>query len=197
MVELAMATLPGPLGDLLFLRVDEQTRSGQLFKKLQGNDIGMTLAFTFVDLEEGIQESMTPNYADIDIVGRAEMFKVYTGAGNREIPITFRFQAQGIGGATDDVAAILKKEVRLPALWLDALKSPIRDLDSGISHAPPPCYLQVGQLFAERVIVTDANITWEHPFDPDTLLPFGATVPCTFTVVRSQIRNRNLELSSR
>lgn len=171
--------------------VNDANQSLQRWLDLKGNKLGRKCEFTFIDLEEGIQESAGVNYADIDVIGRAEAFKNYVGTANREFSITFKFRAQGLVG--DTLAASLNREVVLPAKWIDALKFPITDRSgsggTGISHAPPRCHLRIGQLFTGFVIVTDAQITWMHPFDPDTLLPHGADVSTTLTVVRRRIKN--------
>jgi hypothetical protein len=141
------------------------------------------LDFIFIDLEAGIQESSAVNYGDIQVIGRAESYKTYLGTANKEIPLTFKFTAQG-RQAFNIYTDVLREEVVMPAMWLDALKYPYVGPD-GLSHAPPRCFLQIGELFAGSVIATDVQITWQPPFDPDTMLPHGADVSCTFTVVRA------------
>lgn len=187
-----ISAIPSPI--LLSLEVIRDG-SGSLDRwlSLKGNNpadggLGSSLVFTFVDLEEGIQESAGVNYADIDVIGRAEAFKNYVGNSNREFSLVFKFRAQGLKG--NNLADALEREVVLPAKWIDALKFSITDI-AGISHAPPRCYLQIGELFTGTVIVTEAQIMWMHPFDPDTLLPYGADVNTTLTVVRRRIRNYN------
>jgi len=146
-------------------------------------DFSERLDFTFLDLDSGIQETSSVNYGDVQVIGRAESYRTYLGSGNKEVPLNFRFYAQGLKRSIvyEDV---LREEVVKPAMWLEALKHPWQGAD-GLSHAPPPCFLQIGDLFAGRVIATDVQTTWQPPFDPKTMLPHGADVSCTFTVVRS------------
>lgn len=148
--------------------------------------LGPVLPFIFIDLEDGIEESAAVNYADIEVIGRAESYKSFIGAGNREFPLTFKFRAQGAIFST--VALAIQAEVMGPALWLDALKQPFVGED-GLSHAPPPCFLSLGLLFFGRVVATDVQISWQPPFEPLSFLPHGADVTCTFTVVRARIKN--------
>jgi len=145
------------------------------------------LAFAFVDLEEGLTESAAVNYADTEIVGRAEAYKTFISTGNKQFPINFQFRAQGLSTSGEELTGILQKEVVLPARWLDALKYPV--VWQGLTLAPPPCILQVGSLFVARVVADDVQIQWQHPFDPESLLPHGAEVSCTFSVVRRVVGN--------
>lgn len=174
----ATGRVDGPLVDLLTLEIDPTWEHKHLWQ----HPLGYKLAFTYVDLEEGFTESSSANYGDSEVLGRAEMYKTYTGTTNKEIPVTFRFQAQGAQGV--DIAEACRREVILPARFLDALKYPVYGVDEGISHAPPPCLLKIGELLFARVIVTAADPVWNGPFHPETLLPMGATVATTFTVVR-------------
>jgi hypothetical protein len=148
--------------------------------------LGDRLPFVFLDLEDGIEESAPVNYADFEIIGRAESYKSFIGTGNREFPLTFKFRVQGVDAHNREAA--IDAEVLSPALWLDGLKQPYTGSD-GLSHAPPPCLLSLGRLVFGRVVATDVQISWQPPFEPDTLLPHGADVACTFTVVREHIRN--------
>jgi hypothetical protein len=217
------ASIVPPLGDLCTVEIDPQWPHAQYF--LEGNRIGRKLSFAFIDLEADIQEESTPNYADTEVVGRAEQYKTFVGTGNREIPLTFRFQAQGLpqntagfdaiktsialqiaGGPGRSVevdavsraqlAILLEAEVVNPALWLDALKYPV--IGAGdLAVAPPPVLLTVGRLIpSTRCILTGGSPVWKPPYDPETLLPFAAEFSATFTVVRSDIK-RNLFLHHR
>lgn len=135
---------------------------------------------TYVDWESGVQENASPNYADTDVVGRAELYKNWISTSNREITITFKFRVQDAGRAA------INNEVIYPARFLDKLKYPVYDPGAELQYAPPPVLLRIGELLHVRAVVTNADITWMEPFEPDTLLPHGADVPCTFQVVRKQ-----------
>jgi hypothetical protein len=191
-----------PLEGVAFLRVDDTWLAKN--RDLWGNR-PTKLTFQFIDLEAGVNESAQANYADIDILGRAESYKTYIGAGNRELQLTLNFRVQGtisgigrevinkrvvpdaIVGGEINLAGAIQREVVAPALWLEGLKQPLVGPDE-LSHAPPPCFLQLGDLFASRVIVTGADVTWQAPFTA-RMLPHGADVSCTFTVVRTDIQN--------
>jgi len=186
--------LATPLSDRLTIRIDPSWPYWLEWGKVVNSSDSkvqidpLKLAFTFIDLEGGIEESSAANYGDTDIIGRAEAYKTYISTSNKEIPLTFQFRAQGLSTSGPNIAEILQREVVRPARWLDALKYPIIT-QSGLSIAPPPCLLQVGSLFFGRVVATDVQISWQNPFDPATLLPHGAEVSVTFSVVRRVVGN--------
>lgn len=185
MGEQALGSIVGPLEGLTYLQIDPSWLAHHKGYPLH-EFFGDKLPFLFIDLEEGIEESAVVNYTEFEIVGRAESYKSYIGTGNREFPLVFKFRVQGVEAyALEDA---LNLEVMQPALWLDSLKAPYTGLD-GLSHSPPPCMLSLGQLFFGRVVASDVQISWQPPFDPDTFLPHGADVSCTFAVVREHIEN--------
>lgn len=168
--------------------------------------------FMFVELDE-LTEDVQVNYATTDVLGRAESYKTYTGATNRTIPMTFHFHCQGfdtevnpLDPATEIGNALLGSsfveslagdandkspynEVVLPTRRIEVLKQPFQDTSTGLSYAPPPLLLAIGNLLLARVILTDVSVTWNAPFEPGTMYPHGSTVRCTFTVVRNEAVN--------
>ena len=179
-----------PLRELMLIEIDRNWRLEHRALVDQNPHLERTLEFTFFDNESGITESSQVNYNDIDIIGRPEAYKVYASTTNKEIQLALHFQAQGIeftrGGEDQERrVAVIQDEVVNPVRFLDSLKYPIVDVDSKISFAPPPCLLQLGQLFLGRVIVTDVGIVWKAPYDPDTFLPLGADVQLSVAVVRT------------
>lgn len=181
--------------------------------------IGRSLSAIFFDSNETIfTESASVQYTSVDIIGRAEPIQVWMGTDAREISFTFKFRAQGklgtdigqqVGGsnltginpntlrnnpgvktATDNIAETIESEVIQPAKFLMALGMPIID-ESGIAHGPPPVRINVGRLLAMRAILKDCQVTWEGPIDPDTMLPHGASVQCTFSSVSRTVGNFN------
>jgi len=180
----ATANIVPDLGELILLKIDPYYE----YAKLWRSPLGSTLRFTFLDLDQGIAENAAVNYADIEILGRTELFKMFTGTQNREVSLTFQFRAQGQSGGT--LSDIIDREVMQPAKFLDALKFPLIG-DDEVSHAPPPCILTIGRLLLIRVVVTEAQITWVPPFDPETMLPYGADVSVTFTAVHRGMSNYN------
>ena len=166
-----MAGLDPPLSSkLLSLRIDPTYQHAGLWKHPNGS----ALTVTYVNLEEGIQETSAPNYSDVEITGRAEGYKIYSGTSNKEIQLSFHFQG------TDHNS--VKEDVIYPARFLDALKYPLTS--GNLSYPPPPCLLKIGTLLMARVVVTSADITWEAPFDVKTMEPHSAAVPVTFTIVQ-------------
>lgn len=181
------ANIVGSLGERFHLRIDPTW-----FAQVGGGDdawnspMGRRLDVMFYDLEEGLEESAGVNYADSEIIGRAEGYKSYVGTANKEIPLAFKFQAQG--GLGENLPSTLQQEVVDPARWLEALKYPYQS-PSGVSFAPPRVLLFIGRLLRARCVATDVSIRWQAPFDPDTMLPYAAEVLCTFAVVREKITN--------
>lgn len=184
MGEFMQGSLAGPINEGVYLEIDPMWLAHNVGYPL--SPMGKALRFIFIDLEDGIEESGAVNYADFEIIGRAESYKSFIGTGNREFPLNFKFRVQGVDYADPNYA--IQSEVLDPALWLDALKQAWTGSD-GLSHAPPPCILSLGALFFGRVVATDVQISWQPPFEPDTFLPHGADVSCTLTVVREHIEN--------
>jgi hypothetical protein len=187
------ATLPPPLRQLAKIIIDPQWPLLR-FSTAWSSPLGRELPFTFFETESGIQENAGVNYADTEIVGRAEAYKSYISTGNKEVPLTFHFHAQGLDGGMD-VRKVLDAEVVQPAKWLDALKYPA--IINGVSHAPPPCLLMLGELLTLRVVATEVSVQWMEPFDPDTLLPHYAVVTCVFTGVHRRITGYRFNSPSR
>lgn len=160
------------------------------YRYLWLNPLGEQLNLTYVDFGEGIQDGSQPTYADQDIPGRGELIKTFMGTSNKEISFSAQFRVQGEG--TDAI----NREVVWPARFLDALKHPVYDDSIGTSQSAPPVLLQFGRLYLVRAIVTQADIRWTEPFDPVTLLPHGAEVSLTFTVVRRRDPDLGYRLES-
>lgn len=180
---------PDQLPSTLFtLEIDPTWPHLHLWK----HPFGRKLSITFFDSESGITETTVAAYDDVRVLGRAEMYKTFMNTTNREIPMTFRFQAQGVGDIGDqDLAS--QNEVVLPCRFLDALKEPVYDESQQLSFAPPPLLMKFGSLFFARCVMLNGSPTWEPPFIPSSLLPLRATYPATFVIVRA--KNPNLEYS--
>lgn len=173
------------LGGLFNLRIDPTWPYYRQWKQ-QSPVIGAQLNFTFANYDDGITEECSPQYAPTDILGRAEGFRTYVGTANRQVSVVFTFLAQGVGA--NDYYTAINNEVVAPARWLDSLKFPFVD-DSGISHAPPPCIITMGQLLILRVILESATIRWMPGWDTQTMLAHVAEVSCTFTAVHTNLGN--------
>lgn len=163
--------------------IDETWTGGELDPPFSAT---RSLNFAFLELEDGITESSSPEWNDTSVIGRAEAYKSYMGGSNKEIPLTFRFRAQ-MGTPDDANAQALEgvgpiPEVMFPVRWLEALKNPVTR--NGLSHAPPPLILTIGDLLVARCVMQNCEVTWEAPFEPVTMHPHGASVQCTFSVVR-------------
>lgn len=160
-------------GNLAFLTLDPALDPG--VRALWRHPHGEVLWFTYVDFEQGIGESVAPNYSDTDVIGRAEPFKAFVGLPSREITLNFTFQVQ-----TGD----LEHEVVLPGRFLDALKYPLYSTQQNRSYPPPVCLLKIGELLTARVVLTGGDPLWKGPVDLDTLLPHTCEFQATFAVVR-------------
>jgi len=161
------------LGDLAFLRIDPSLDPA--VKALWQHPYGDTLRFTYVDFEQGVGESVAPNYADTDVIGRAEPYKAFVGLPSREITLNFTFQVQD---------GDLLSEVVMAGRFLDALKYPLYSPQQDLSYPPPACILKIGALLTARVVLTGGDPQWKGPVDPDTLLPHTCEFQATFSVVR-------------
>ncbi len=157
------------------------------YRYLWDHPLGEQVNFTYVSFGEGFQDASQPTYADTDVIGRGELYKHFMGTSNKELSFTANFRVQNNG------TSALRDEVIYPARWLDKCKHPVYDNRSALSYAPPPLLLRIGDLFHLRCIITSASIRWVEPFEPGTLLPHGADVDLTFTVVR----RLNLDLGYR
>ena len=188
------------------------------------------MIFTYVEnLDDGLTEGVTANYATSDVVGRDEQYETYTGTTNRQISVTFILMAQGLtqrakssgfvvqnqndqlpgyvappantsppsalsisapvgsGMSSDD--KICLNEVVYPARWIESLQHSIPDASTGLSYAPPPLILVVGNLLVARVVMTQCSIRWTGPWLPGSMLPQRAIVTCEFAAVRNALAN--------
>ena len=179
----SQGALVRPLAQLISIVIDPTWWT--LYGALSGATT-QRISLTFLDLEGGIAEQASLQYADTQVVGRPESFKSYTGTDNRQITLRAQFRAQGISGVNGENT--IQTEVIRPARWLEGLKYPVVD-SQGISHAPPTVELTLGELLVMRAIATDVSVTWMSPWDPITLLPLGADVEITFTAVHEQMGN--------
>lgn len=163
------------LGGRLRLRVDDRTGLWSAAGRPRRLD------FTYVDWEAGITEVVQPNYANTDVVGRAESYRHWIATGNKDLQITFQFRVQEEGEEA------IRREVIRPVRFLEALKFPLYNAASNLSVQPPDVILTIGRLFSGRVKLTAGDIQWQTvPHEPRSLLPHGALFPATFTVVRRQ-----------
>lgn len=167
------------LGSRCQLTIDPSWPHGKLWK----HPFGKSLSATFLALDDGdISEEAAVTYASTDVIGRAEAYQSYISTANREIPMTFHFQVQGL--QTSDEATACQNEVVLPARFLEALKYSVYSAAQERTYQPPPCILRIGDLLTARVIVTSAQIRWRPPYHTQQMIPHGAEVPVTFMIVR-------------
>lgn len=172
---------PPPLTSLLHVSIDP---TWYAVNRMRWNSpLGDKLPVTFLALDDGITEVSSVEYADTQVIGRAEVYKSYMGTGNREISLLFQFRAQGISGV--NLKQTIEKEVIAPARWLDALKYPV--IVGALSIAPPPVILVLGELLVLRCIATAVSLRWGPQFDPATMLPLSADVEVTFTAVHESL----------
>jgi len=178
--------LAHPLDGVLTVRVDSSWPHTRAWESSNaGNPEGNPIkqSFTFLDqFDSGFEEQAGTSYAVVDIVGRTEAYRTWTGNANRTIPIVFKMFVQGLDTSPSDVAGRIKAEVVGPARWLDATRYPVLVVGNRLV-SPPPLLLQVGSLYFGRVQAEEVSIRWVPPFEPDTLLPHGADVSVTFVEI--------------
>lgn len=185
------ATFPEPDVSFVNLRiiVDPNWHHRATFlAQAPGGLDGLTIVFCDM-ADEGLSESVGVTYATTDVLGRSEQYHTYTGNGNRTLSFTFHFVAQGepdspglfAEGATYGPLA----EVVTPVRWLEACKQGFADPGTKLGIAPPPLILTVGNLFAGRVVLSQATPKWMGPFEPGSMYPHFAEVSCEFTVLRT------------
>ena len=172
-------TLEPTLGDRLTIAVDPNWENIRLWQ----HPFGSVLSLTFVDFEAGITESMSPNYVNTEVTGRAEAYRVWINNPNKFVSFMIRFRAQGLDGQVGEQAIL--DEVVLPARFLEALKNPVFDVSRGITYAPPPVLVKIGRLLTIRGVLSSGDPQWTAPVDPDTLLPYGCDFQVSFAVTRT------------
>ena len=137
------------------------------------------LNFIFTEDELSIGDAAEADWNEVQVIGRSEAYKVYSGTGNRVIGLQLLFQAQGDGG---NLKESLKSEVQDKVNWLRALAYPFYTAN-GRMLPPPVVRLYFGELFKElRGIVPAPSVTWGAPWDPESRLPYRASVQCDFVV---------------
>jgi len=145
----------------------------------QQNPHGDILPFSYLS-DESFSDGASANWADVNILGRSEAYKIYSFTSNRVIAFTLAFMAVGNDSP--------HKEVKKRCDWLRALAYPFYEED-GTMLPPPTVFLSFGSLFPVlRGIVPDPQITYMGPFDGGSdgsgdLVPMQATVAINFTVV--------------
>jgi hypothetical protein len=70
-------------------------------------------------------------------------------------------------------------EVAVQAAWLEALTKPQYD-SMGWAYPPPHVWIQHGQNFLKRGLLTSSTITFKGPYEPNTLLSMHVEVEMTF-----------------
>lgn len=161
------------LGDRAYIRLDPALDPA--VSSLWASPLGDRLEFTFIDFEGGLTESVTPNYVETEIYGRAEPYKAFINLPSKEIQIRFTFQAQ-----EGDPQA----EVVDPGRFLDGLKYPLYSEAQNINYPPPACLLRIGTLFFGRVLLTGGDPQWKGPVTTETFLPHTCEFDATFSIVR-------------
>jgi len=131
-----------------------------------------------------ISESSHSNYAAQSPLGRFEPTKTFSNNNNRTVSFRVELAATGAGASTAGEAA--KKEVRGPALWLNALTLP--SFYESRPLPPPFVFLRVGSVLSIGGIVTACNIEWggglqvgEGPLGGNDVQYMSASVDVTVT----------------
>jgi len=176
---------PRPTGDIKIV-IDTSSPGGS-----QWPEGDMQMDFLFFPADTTFDESVSPNYASVGIIGRSEAYKVWIGNENRLIPLNIVFLPQGdeegrpnAGFApapptpSAEIAKAYEKEVKKKVDWLMATAMPVyRDIRT---YPPPVILLFMGKMFNRsglpiRCIVESASVSYDG-YDPVTMLPYVATV---------------------
>lgn len=148
----------------------------------------------FTTWPEEIEDSVSPNWEQVDVLGRAEPYQIYANTGPRTISIEFMFFAQGSPTKGGSIPEAVDFEVMRNVRFLRSLAYPIIGQD-GLIRRPATCWLHLGSLLTSRVILADApGVTYAGPWEPDTLLPYQARVTCSFSEVNHTPKNAEIIL---
>lgn len=185
------AAQAGPMQQLQ-VRIDPNYIYRDLWSNLVRPDY---IEAVFMELSEGVAETATVQYAEEQVIGRPSSFLSFVGVSARTVSLMFRFHVQG-GPAdpagqfadADLTRTAIEYQVIGPAKFLEALKFPLID-KVGLAHAPPPVILTLGNLLYMRAVVSECHVTWQAPWLPDYLLPYGADVQVTFSEVEPLVGN--------
>lgn len=131
--------------------------------------------------EEISLSGATPNWQEVEVLGRSEPFQLYASTGAEQFNIEFWFFAQG-DHPNDTIPQAIDREVLRNVRFLQSLKFPIYKA-SGMSTPPATCWLIVGNLIRARVICQSAEPTYMEPWEPSSYLPYQAKVNCVFAEV--------------
>lgn len=188
--------LDSPRSAPLKITVDMSTRAGSVWKNRFG-DFGVTRAFQYVELDQGIAENAKAQYSTVAPLGRPEAILSRVGNTNRTLQLVVELRHTG--------ELSLDESVIIPARWLKSLEYPITVATSGSgvlsdpsrvppfkSYNPPPVIVQLGGVVAMRAILT-CDIRWGGPWSYEggrgsrgtgqTLLPHSASIIISLTQV--------------
>lgn len=169
--------LVGPVG--AHLRVDP-TRAEVLNAYSAKNRV------EFYWFPEEFGTSVQPNWEEQPILGRSEPFFIYANTGPRTMSLDFTFFAQGLQTGIENA---IDAEVLSNVRFIESLAYPVLR-DDGVVTEPASCWLTIGKLYAQRVIMTGAPaVTYKGPWEPDSILPYQAAVSCEFTEVHTRPRH--------
>ena len=126
----------------------------------------------FQSMPQEIGDTSTPNWNDVQILGRSEPIRVYANTSARTF--TFPLQFHAFSDAREDVVNKVN--------FLRALQFPryVRN----VALNPPVFFLVIGDWLNERLICKSADVAWRGPwqigFDvPDEMVPMVAEVNLT------------------
>lgn len=170
----ALDMVPVDLGPNAFIKIDTGSPGGRHWP---GAD---ELRFQFLGNNE-FGDSVSAEYASIDIIGRSESYQSYHMTSNRDIPISLMFAAMGHGNLID--------EVKKKADWCRALCYP-RYVGQRM-YPPPVVLLYLGKMYSAsnlpvRGLIMGCEVNYcaqEAPYDPETFEPYTAQVDLQFKAV--------------
>ena len=154
-----------------YLYVDKSTPAGSQYP-------GEARVY-FTWFPDSFNTTVTPNWEDVQVLGRSEGFKIYANTSNKEVSVQFEFFAQEAGNPDD----VVEREVLSNVRFLESLAYPV-ELGNGLVAEPAVCTLKLGSFLKSRVIMTGPpSVAYMGPYTVGSELPMHATVDCTFTEV--------------
>lgn len=122
---------------------------------------------------ESISDNTPVEYTNTVIPGRSEPYRVYAHSGPRTLNFDLRFHV-----SVDAYDLGLPEHVKARVDWLRSLAYP--QVVRGVVTHPPVVRIIVGDLINSRCIATSANVTYEGPWETDTMLPHQSRVQLSF-----------------
>lgn len=120
--------------------------------------IGPKPRLNFQLMPDSISDYKTANWGDINVIGRAEPYRVYANS----TPRTFAFSLKFIASTSQGDAGVIA-EVKNKVHFLQSLVYPTEN--AGIVDHPPVIFLIIGDFISSRCIAKTYNTRWSGPWE--------------------------------